>query len=346
MKIEKQHIQQFQSVQKYIQTAKRKAHKAINTALIDLYWNIGAFVSNKIQTSEWGKSVVQELSNYISENEPDSKGFSAQNIWRMKQFYETYYDNEFLSPLVREISWTHNLLIMSKTKSDEEQRFYLQLTKKENLSKRELERQIDSGLYERTISDKQFLSAVLREIHPNAENTFRDSYMLDFLSLPKHHSEKDFQKAIVQNLKHFITEFGKDFAFIGEEYRLQVGNKDFYIDLLFYHRELQCLVAFDLKITDFKPEYMGKMEFYLEALDNDVKKEHEKPSVGIILCKSHDSMVVQYALNRSISPTLIAQYKTQLIDKKLLEQKLDEFYQLEEPRTEYITKKQNQNVKN
>lgn len=337
MKIEKQHIQQFQAVQKYIQTAKSKAHKAVNTALIDLYWNIGAFVHKKIKTSEWGKSVVKELSNYILENEPDSKGFSAQNIWRMKQFYEMYYLNEILSPLVREISWSHNLLIMSKTTSYEERAFYLEKSKKENYSKRELERQIDSGLFERSATDSKKLSAVLREIHPEAENMFRDSYMLDFLSLPKHHSEKDFQKAIVQNLKYFITEFGKDFAFVGEEYRLQVGNKDFYIDLLFYHRELQCLVAFDLKITDFKPEYMGKMEFYLEALDKDVKKEHEKPSVGIILCKSHDSMVVQYALNRSISPTLIAQYKTQLIDKKLLEQKLDEFYRLEEPRVEYKT---------
>ncbi|ALO17050.1 hypothetical protein L21SP5_03439 [Salinivirga cyanobacteriivorans] len=196
MKIEKQHIQQFKAVQQYIQTAKSKAHKAVNTALIDLYWNIGAFVHNKIKTSEWGKSVVQELSNYISENEPDSKGFSAQNIWRMKQFYEMYYQNEKLSPLVREISWTHNLLIMSKTTSEEERAFYIQLTKKENYSKRELERQIDNGMYERTISDKQFLSALLREIHPKAENTFRDSYMLDFLTLPKHHSEKDFQKAI------------------------------------------------------------------------------------------------------------------------------------------------------
>jgi predicted nuclease of restriction endonuclease-like (RecB) superfamily len=253
----------------------------------------------------------------------------------MKQFYETYCDNEFLSPLVREISWTNNLVILSKTTNVQEREFYLRLSITEKYSSRELERQIDSGLYERTISDKQFLSAVLREIHPKAENTFRDSYVLDFLSLPKHHSEKDFRKAIIQNLKQFVIEFGKDFAFVGEEYRLQVGNKDFYVDLLFYHRELQCLVAFDLKITDFKPEYMGKMEFYLEALDNDVKKEHEKPSVGIILCKNHDSQVVQYALNRSVSPTMIAKYETQLIDKKLLEQKLDEFFTLEEPRVEY-----------
>ncbi|MDD2387518.1 MAG: PDDEXK nuclease domain-containing protein [Bacteroidales bacterium] len=178
----------------------------------------------------------------------------------------------------------------------------------------------------------------MRETHPMAEQNLRDSYVLDFLALPKHHFEHDFRKAIIMNMKEFILEFGKDFSFVGEEYRLQVGNKDFYVDLLFYHRALQCLVAFDLKITDFKPEYMGKMEFYLEALDKDVKKIHEKPSVGIILCKNHDSKVVQYALNRTISPVMIAKYETGLPDKLLLERKLDEIYMLEEPWIEYKIK--------
>jgi predicted nuclease of restriction endonuclease-like (RecB) superfamily len=184
--------------------------------------------------------------------------------------------------------------------------FYVNIARKEGYNKRELERQMDSGLFERAMTDNTKLSAVLRETYPKAEQELRDEYVLDFLSLPKHHSERDFRKAILLNLKEFILEFGKNFAFVGEECRLQVGNKDFYVDLLFYHRELQCLVAFDLKITDFRPEYMGKMEFYLEALDNDVKKTHEKPSIGIILCKNHDSKVVQYALNRTVSPTLIA----------------------------------------
>jgi predicted nuclease of restriction endonuclease-like (RecB) superfamily len=196
-------------------------------------------------------------------------------------------------------------------------------------------------LFERTFAEKKNLSAVLREIHPMAEHKLRDSYVVDFLSLPKTHSEQDLRKAIILNLKDFILEFGKDFAFVGEEYRLPVGNKDFYIDLLFYHRELQCLVAFDLKITDFKPEYMGKMEFYLEALDNDVKKTHEKPSVGIILCKNHDSQVVQYALNRTISPAMIAKYETGLPDKNLLERKLDEFFMLEEPKMHYERRNNN-----
>ncbi|MDD2634925.1 MAG: PDDEXK nuclease domain-containing protein [Bacteroidales bacterium] len=326
---------QFLEVQKLIRLARLKINLSVNTSLIELYWQIGAYVHQKLKDSVWGKSVVAELSDFIRKSEPDIKGFSAQNIWRMRQFYEIYNKNEKLSALLREISWTNNMLILSKAKSNAEREFYLRLASREAYSSRELERQIDSGLYERTINSGKNLSAVLREVHPMAEQGLRDSYMLDFLSLPRHHSEKDFRKAIILNMKEFILEFGKDFAFVGEEYRLQVGNKDFYVDLLFYHRELQCLVAFDLKITDFKPEYMGKMEFYLEALDNDVKKVHEKPSVGIILCKNHDSMVVQYALNRTVSPAMIAKYETGLPDRRLLERKLDEFYSLEEPKLEY-----------
>ncbi len=326
---------QFAEVHSLIRQAKAKIYHTINTDLIELYWQIGAYVYQKIKDSEWGKSVVQDLSNFINKNEPDLKGFSAQNIWRMRQFYEAYSNNEKLSALLREISWTNNLLILSKSETTEEREFYIRLAKQEMYSSRELERQIDSGLYERTVTAGKNISAVLREIHPKAEQNLRDKYVVDFLSLPKIHSEQDLRKAIILNLKDFIIEFGKDFAFVGEEYRLQVGNKDFYVDLLFYHRDLQCLVAFDLKITDFKPEYMGKMEFYLEALDKNVKKTHEKPSLGIILCKNHDSQVVQYALNRTVSPAMIAKYQTILPNKNLLEQKLEEFYLLEEPKMEY-----------
>jgi len=248
----------------------------------------------------------------------------------MKQFYEAYYKNPKLSPLVREISWTNNMIILSKSKSEDEKEFYIRLSIKERLSKRELERQMDSATFERVVLSDKKLSPMVREIHPAANQAFKDNYILDFLSLPKTFSEKNLRKSIIKNLKNFILEFGKDFAFVGEEYRIQVGRKDFYIDLVFYHRDLQCLVAIDLKITDFKPEYLGKMEFYLEALDRNIKKKHEKPSVGIILCKSKDSKIVEYALNRSISPTLISQYETKLIDKKLLENKLDEFFELGE----------------
>ena len=326
MKLERQ----FTEIHQLINRAKAKAFKVVNTELINLYWEIGKYISNKIANQEWGKGVVKNLSDYLNKTEPDLKGFSSQNLWRMKQFYEAYHTNQKLSPLVREISWTNNMIILSKAKTEKEREFYIRLSIKERLSKRELERQIDSAIFERVILSEEKLSPVVREIHPSASQAFKDNYILDFLSLPKKFSEKNLRQSIIQNLKNFILEFGKDFAFIGEEYRIQVGKKDFYIDLVFYHRDLQCLVAIDLKITDFKPEYLGKMEFYLEALNRDVKKEHEKPSVGLILCKSKDSKIVEYALSRNLSPTLISQYETKLIDKKLLENKLDEFFELNE----------------
>ncbi|MBN1927699.1 MAG: DUF1016 family protein [Prolixibacteraceae bacterium] len=326
MKIEKQ----FDDILLMITAAKERAVLAVNIELIELYWNIGKYISHRISNSEWGESIVQNLSDYIFKNIPDVKGFSSQNLWRMKQFFETYYGNKKLSSMVRELSWTNNLIILSKSTSEQEREFYIQLAINERYSSRELERQIDSAVFERIMLSEGKVSAVLREIHPKSIEAFRDNYVLDFLSLPKIHSETDLRKNIVKHLKEFILEFGKDFAFVGEEYRLSVGKKDFYIDLLFFHRDLQCLVAIDLKITDFKPEYIGKMEFYLEALDNDIKKEHEKPSVGIILCKNKDTKVVEYALNRTMSPTMISKYETELIGKHVLEKKLDEFFRLEE----------------
>jgi len=327
---------QFAEIRTLIQKAKTNAFHAVNVHLIDLYHEIGKYISEKIKNADWGEGIVNNLSEYLKRTEPEIKGFSAQNLWRMKQFYETYYSSEKLSPLVREISWTNNLIILSKTNNEKEREFYLRLTISEKLSKRELERQIDSALFERIMLSGKNISPKVREIHPDAHLIFKDNYVFDFLALPKKYSEGDLRKAIIENLKDFILEFGKDFSFIGEEYRLQVGQKDYFVDLLFYNRELQCLVAIELKINDFKPEYLGKLEFYLEALDRDVKKEHEKPSVGIILCKNKDTKVVEYALSRSVSPAMVSKYETSLFDKKLLEQKLDEFYSLAEPAATYI----------
>lgn len=319
---------QFIEIAELIQYARNKALTVINRELIELYWEIGKYISQKVEDDSWGKSIVKSLSGFLKEEYPDLKGFSAQNMWRMKQFYECYKNDEKLSALLREISWTNNLLILSKTKSVEEREFYLRLCIKDRYSSRELERQIDSGYFERyMLSDGKAPSAIT-ELYPEAPKIFRDSYMLEFLNLPDKHLEKDLQKAIIHNLKNFILELGKDFIFIGEEYKLQVGNSDFYIDLLFYHRELSCLVAFELKIDSFKPEYLGKLNFYLEALDRDVKKPHENPSVGIILCKSKDDDIVEYALSRNLSPTLVADYNTKLIDKQLLQRKLHELFEL------------------
>ena len=244
----------------------------------------------------------------------------------MKQFYETYKDFPKLSPLVREISWTNNLLIFSRCKSIEEMELYLKYVKQENYSKRELDRQISASLFERTIIGNSKLSPAVRESNKDISNTFKDSYVFEFLNLPDPHSESDLQRGLVGQMKNFILELGKDFLFIGEEFKLQVGNSDFYIDLLFYHRGLQCLVAFELKADKFKPDHLGQLNFYLEALDRDVKKPNENPSIGVLLCKDKDSEVVEYSLSRSLSPTMVSEYKTQLPDKKLLQQKLHELF--------------------
>ena len=249
----------------------------------------------------------------------------------MKQFYETYKDYPKLAPLVREISWTNNLLIFSRCKTMEEMEFYITYAKLEHYSKRELDRQIAASLFERTIIGNSKLSPAVRESNKDISNAFKDSYVFEFLNLPDPHSESDLQRGLVSQMKNFILELGKDFLFIGEEYKLQVGNSDFYIDLLFYHRGLQCLLAFELKADKFKPDHLGQLNFYLEALDRNVKKPNENPSIGILLCKDKESEVVEYALSRSLSPTMILEYKTQLPDKYLLQQKLHELFNKEIP---------------
>jgi predicted nuclease of restriction endonuclease-like (RecB) superfamily len=316
----------FADIVQLIKQSRTNAIKAVNAELINLYWNIGEYISKKIEQSEWGDSVVVELANFIQTQEPEIKGFSDKNIWRMKQFYETYKEFSKLSPLVREISWTNNLLIFSRCKTIEEMEFYLKLVKQANYSKRELDRQISASFFERTMIGNSKLSPAVRENNNDLSNTFKDSYVFEFLNLPDPHSESDLQRGLVKQMKNFVLELGKDFLFIGEEYKLQVGNSDFYIDLLFYHRGLQCLVAFELKADKFKPDHLGQLNFYLEALDRDVKKPNENPSIGVLLCKDKDTEVVEYALSRSLSPTMVSEYKTQLPDKKLLQQKLHELF--------------------
>ena len=271
---------------------------------------------------------MDKLADYIQRTHHNIKGFNRRGLYRMKQFYETYCGNENVSSLLTQISWTNHLLILSKTNSMEEKEFYLALSIKEKYTSRELGRQIDSGFYERYMLSNANVSSLLTQNHAAISSNFKDTYVLDFLNLPHHYSEKDLQKGIMSNLKNFILEFGKNFTFVGEEYRIQVGNNDYYIDLLFFHRELSCLVAFELKIDDFKPEYLGKINFYLEALDRNVKKPHENPSVGVILCKSKDEEVVEYALSRNLSKSMIAEYRTKLIEKEVLEHKLHELYRL------------------
>ena len=314
----------FRELLVQIQQTRQKVFTQANTSLMELYWHIGHTISEKVQREAWGKGVVSELAHYIAQHAPEVKGFSDKNLWRMKQFYETYTGDEQLSAMARVLPWTHNTTIFSRCKSPEERRFYLALCQEEKYSSRELERQIDAASFERASLNPPKLSAALRVIQPAVDEAFKDHYVLEFLGLPDPHSENDLKRALVRHMKAFVLELGKDFLFVSEEYRLQVGNQDFYIDLLFYHRNLSALVAFELKIGQFKPEHMGQLNFYLEALDRDVKKPHENPSIGVLLCRDKDDEVVEYALSRNLSPALVAQYQLQLPDKKLLRSRLHE----------------------
>ena len=317
----------FVEVLRLIQSARQRAYQAVNTELVRLYWQIGEYINLKIISDGWGKSTVQALSGYIQKKQPGIRGFSPQNLWRMRQFFETYRDQPKLSPLVRVLPWTHHLLILSYSKSEEEREFYMRVAAHERWSKRELERQLRACFFERSILHPPKVSPVVRELHPEALNLFKNVYALEFLGLPEDHSEADLHGALLRNLGRFLTELGRDFCFVGSEYPIQVGGQDFALDLLFFHRGLNCLVAIELKAARFEPEHLGKLNFYLEALDRDYRKPHENSAIGLLLCATKDSEVVEYALSRAMSPAVVAEYRARLPEKRLLKTKLHEFFQ-------------------
>jgi predicted nuclease of restriction endonuclease-like (RecB) superfamily len=316
----------FSEVVGLIAAARQRAFQAVNTTLIDLYWQVGEHISRKIEAAEWGDGVVPQLAQYIARTQPGQRGFTRDNLFRMKQFYETYRDNTIVGPLARQLPWTHNLIIIGQSKRPEEREFYLRMAVRERWTKRELERQFNLALFEHTVLSPVKVSPAVTEIHPEAASIFKDAYSVEFLGLPQEHTENDLHRGLLDRMKDFMLELGRDFCFVGSEYPLQVGTRDFALDLLFFHRGLNCLVAMELKVTRFEPEYLGKLSFYLEALDRDVRKAHEQPSIGVLLCASKEDKVVEYALNRTLSPALIAEYQTMLPDKKLLQGKLNELY--------------------
>lgn len=319
----------FSEIVEMIRKARQRAFQVVNTELIDLYWRIGESLHRKIETNGWAQGTVVKLASYIARREPGLRGFSPQNLWRMRQFFVAYRNEPKLSPLVRELPWTHNLIILTQSRRPEEREFYLRMATKEQWGKRELERQFRLGAFEQAALGRPRLSPAVRERHgAAADAVFKDSYMVEFLNLPDDHSEADLHRGLLVQLKEFLAELGRDFCFVGSEYPLQVGGRDFAIDLLFFHRGLNCLVAVELKVDRFEPEHLGKLNFYLEALDRDHRKPHENPAIGLLLCASKDNEVVEYALSRSASPALIAEYQTQLPDKKLLQAKLHELYQM------------------
>lgn len=328
---------EFKQVVLLIEEARSRAFHKVNEELVLLYFKVGNLVSEKVSAGAWGENTVEELASFIQDNCPGLKGFNRRGLYRMKQFYETYSSPEFVSTLathlqkpenevknivttlLTQLQWSAHLHILSKTKTPDEKLFYLHLAIQDKLSVRELERQLNSAVYERTTLSNQTLQKSLPQL---PQNFFKDPYIFEFLELPDGHSEKDLEKALILNLQKFILEIGKGFTYMGNQYRLQVGNKDYFTDLLFYHRDLQCLVLFELKIQEFEPEFLGKLNFYLEALDRGVKRPFENPSIGILLCKGKDTEVVEYAMARNTSPAIIADYETKLIPKTVLANKL------------------------
>lgn len=312
----------FIEIKDRITQARHQAYQAANKELVVLYWDIGKGIIERQEGLGWGEAVVEKLSDDLQREFAGMKGLSSQNLWRMKQFYVAYRHNEKLSALLRELSWTQNLCILHGAKTVEEKEFYIKTCIHERWSSRELERQLDSALFERYMLSRKPRSIISKAKEKDALEHFKNEYLLDFLGLQDGFSEKDLRKAIVGNLKQFFLEFGRYFTFVGEEYPVMVGGEDFKIDLVFYHRLLRCMVAIELKIGAFKPEYVGKMQFYLEALDRKIKLEQENPSVGLILCKNHNKEVVEIAMSRAVSPMQVSRYKTKIIDQRLLKKRL------------------------
>jgi predicted nuclease of restriction endonuclease-like (RecB) superfamily len=316
----------FDEVLALIEAARGRAYQAVNTELVGLYWQLGEYISRKIASAEWGDGVVDELAATIAREYPGMRGYTRPNLFRMRQFYEAYRGDKKVSPLVRQLPWTHHLIILGQAKRPVERQFYMLAAINGGWTKRELERQLRTGAALRGDESAKKVSAALAQAHPTATEQFKNAYSLEFLGLSDDHSEADLHGALLRNLGRFITELGRDFCFVGSEYPVQVGKQDFAIDLVFFHRGLTCLVAFELKVRKFEPEDLGKLSFYVEALDRDVRKSHERPSIGVLLCATKDDEVVEYALARTISPTLVAEYQTMLPPKAVLRRKLHELY--------------------
>ena len=322
----------FAEVAGLIEQARQRAYQAVDSELVGLYWRIGQYISAKLASAVWGEGVVDRLAQHLARTMPGQRGFTRRNLFRMRQFFEAYVADEKVTPLVTQLPWTHNLIILTQSKRAEEREFYLRMAIQQRWGKRELERQYRLGAFERAVLSPAKVSPAVAQMHGDAAaGVFKDAYSVEFLNLPADHTEADLHSGLLGQLRAFLIELGRDFCFVGSEFAVQVGGRDFALDLLFFHRGLNCLVAIELKVDRFEPEHLGKLNFYLEALDRDVRKPHENPAIGVLLCASKDSEVVEYALSRTLSPALVAQYQTQLPDKRMLAAKLHEFYALNAP---------------
>jgi len=294
-----------------IRDAQNEALRVVNRQLVALYWDIGAVIVQRQQGDSWGKSVVKQLATDLQVEFPGIRGFSDANLWRMRAFYEVYRESEKLAPLVREIGWSHNLQIFQRCKDPLAREFYLRMTRKFGWSKNVLIHQIENQTYEKSISGQTNFDLALTEEHRRqAKLAVQDEYLFDFLELGDQHSERELERALIGRIEQFLRAMGGVFAFVGSQFRLEVEGDEFFIDLLLFHRSLRSLVAIDLKIGKFEPEFVGKMQFYLAALDRQVRQQDESPSIGIVLCKEKNRTVVEYTLHDASKPIGVATYTT------------------------------------
>jgi predicted nuclease of restriction endonuclease-like (RecB) superfamily len=299
----------IKDIKEKIYKSQYEALKTLNTALIKLYWDIGEEIFNQQKEKGWGKSIVEILAKELQNEFPGIKGFSAGNLWRMRNFYISYVDDINLAPLVREISWTKNIVIMEKCKDKLEQEFYIKMTKRFGWTKNVLVNNIENKAYEKyLLNQTNFDETVPEKYRQQAKLAVKDEYTFDFLEMGIEHSEQELEVGLINNIRAFLSEMGGTFAFIGNQYHIDIGGEDFYIDLLLFHRKLKSLIAIELKIGEFKPEYAGKMQFYLTVLDERVKFPDENASVGIIICKSKNRTIVEYALKSANKPIGVSTY--------------------------------------
>lgn len=292
-----------------IRQAQYEALKAVNKEQLQLYWDLGKMIVEKQQQTRWGKSVVERIAKDLQAEFVGERGFSARNLWRIRQFYELYSQNAILPPLVAEIGWSHNVVVMEKCKVDSQREFYIRMAKKFGWTKEVLIHQIDNKTYEKYLLNQTNFEETLPEKYKKqAILAVKDEYQFGFLELADQHSEFELEAAIIKNIREFLLEMGGYFSFIGNQFRLEVGGQEYFIDLLLFHRKLACLVALELKIGEFTPEMVGKMQFYLSVLNDTLREPHENPAIGIVVCKSKNRTIVEYALKDSTKPIGVATY--------------------------------------
>ncbi|NCO83320.1 MAG: DUF1016 domain-containing protein [Nitrospirae bacterium CG_4_10_14_3_um_filter_44_29] len=306
----KEYTHLLETIKTRIRQAQYDALKAVNKEMIALYWDIGRMIVDRQEKQGWGKSVVENLAADLQKEFPGVQGYSKDNLWRMRKFYLQYRDNQKLAPMVQEIGWTHNIYILERCGDDLEREFYIRMTRKFGWTKNVLIHQIENKTYEKTLLNQtNFNKALPEKIKNQAKLAVKDEYTFDFLELGDEHSEIELERALMNRVNRFLIEMGGAFTFVGNQFRLEIDGSEFFIDILLYHRRLKCLVAIELKAGKFLPEYVGKMQFYLTALDETAKGKGENPSIGIILCKNKSRTIVEYALRVSRKPIGVAAYK-------------------------------------